>query len=271
MAWIGPPGRLLEFHDPSAMEKIPTDQRRIFTSLGQRVSITEPGASAPYDTWRITVSNAYPDEIMALRGLSLREFGVGPFYWVPPGAPETNLLSSSASLCTAFNFPQPTGAKQAGPLLTDEGWAGQSWSAGAENYVVLGSAPAISSKPVTVRAWCIGPAPQLRIQVFGETKNLIQTLSAPAAPATTTAGTWVHHTFTGLSTSAAYVTAQAHGITRVTRPSVTWTTDPRQWSDGAASMSVSVQPVPSTFVLALGGPGQETITNHVFEVMEVAS
>lgn len=269
MAWIGPAGRMLELKCPAELEVIPTDQRQIFTSLGKRVSITEPGASAPFYRWTLTISAAFPQDIANLRALSIREWGTVPFYWVPPAAEFTNLLSPSASVCTAFSFPQPPGVAQGGPVLTDEGWAGRSWNAGADRYVVLGKAPYVPGHPVTVRAWVDATSPFLRLEAKGSTGATIQSFASPVYPLTE-AG-WVSHTFTGLPATTASVVVHACDINQATRPSVTWTEGPRSWVDGAAAMSVSIQPVPSTYVRATGAPGQETITNHSFEITEFAS
>lgn len=268
MAWIGPPGRLIEFKCPSAVSVTPADQRKIFTSLGGRVSITEPGPSAPYHVWRVAVSTATPQAVSLLRGLSLREWGVGPFYWVPPASEVTNLLSPSTSLCIAY-LPQPTGAAQAGPMAVEDHFAGQSWAAGPEQWVMLGAAPVVQGKPVTLRAWCSGPAAQVRAVFRDATGTDLSTSVGPTVDATTPR--WVHATFTTIPSAAASVSLRVYGISRATRPSITWTTEPRSWDVGDASMSVSVQPVPTTYVRATGAVGQERITDHEFEIIQVAS
>lgn len=272
MALIGPAGRLFEIKDPARLEVVPADQTIRGDSLGYRRSLVEPGPSTPYRNWNLSIQLARPREIAALRALSLREWGTRPMYWVPPAAPETNLLTPSASLCTIFTHAQPSGTVQGGEMALDFGWAGQSWVTGPGRQVIFGRAPYYPGKPVTVRFWARpdGASAVVRVRAFAASGRQLAEYSSPARPVPS-AGGWVHWSWPTMPADTAYVTAMAASVLQATRPSVTWTTSPREWSDGAGCMSAWVQPMPSVYLRATGDYGTETVTSHDFEILEFAS
>lgn len=266
MAWIGKPGQLIRFKCPSAADVTPADPRRFFTSDTGAVAVTHPLRGVNARVWEVSVDTARPADVATLTALSLGDFGVGPFYWIPPGAESTNLLSQHDSLLRG-RFTQRPGVTEAGSLETSEGWAGRSLAPGGSGAVLLGVTPVLPGTPVTARAWVSGgTGVVLKLTFQDHTGALLSEVSAPAVNAT--AGAWVHLTAPA-PVGAARAEIEVTGATAVTRPSATWTTEPRTWIPGAASLAVSIQPIPTTLLRATGLAGEETLSQHRFTVQEI--
>lgn len=265
MAWIGPRGNLFEFRCPSALDTTPADGRVLFTSMAGRVSVTDLAGGQASRSWDVSVSTARPEQVAALRALSMGEFGPGPFVFIPPAAESLNLLGRGAAVCLGEHTQHPE-VTTGGVVVTSEGPAGRSLLRNAAPFVTIGSAPVIPGRKVSVRVWAVGTGAQVRITPISTRGEAYPASTSVAVNAGT--GAWVTHTMDAPA-DAMIVTVDVLGAMQVARPSVTWDAPARVWSPSAASQSVSVPPLPERLLRATGKPGAETLADHTFTIQEV--
>lgn len=270
-AWIGPLGNLIEFKCPSAVESSSEDPHVYFRPLGGDVATTTLGGGTRPRVWDVRVSTAHPAAVAALESLADGQFGPGPFVFVPPGAETVNLLGKRDAL--SMGTPWSTFvADRPGAIVinTTEGPSGAGYAAQGDTpgTTGLGDAPVIPGLPVTGKAWTqplVGTTATLQLRFRDADANTVGW--SPVVSTTDSTGTFLHSTATAPA-GAAYATLVASAAL-ITRPSITWTPEPRTWAPSKASSNVVVSPLSAVAVRATGQINAEQINDHAFTVTEL--
>lgn len=269
-AWTGPIGSLIPFYAPSSVESSSVDSHVYFTPLGGDVAATVLGDPVRPRVWEVGISAAYPHEVAAIEGLSYGEWGIGPFTFIPPAAETKNLLGKRDSLAMGTAGTGYVMDNMGTPVHTTEGVAGSHYATTSTTppTMSLGDAPVIPGRTVTGKAW-VQPlnGATASVDMVFYTAGHAALATVPAATTTGAAGAFLSITATAPD-GAAYVRLRASGAV-ITRPSVTWTAEPRTWAPSAASTNVVLSPLSDAVRLATGMAGEESITDHKFTVTEL--
>lgn len=271
-AWIGPLGALIEFKCPSAVESDSEDPHVYFRPLGGDVSVTRLGDPTRPRVWSVSVSAARPDQVATLEALNSGSFGPGPWAFIPPAAETLNLLGKRDALAMGTPGSGYIVERPGTIIHTTEGPAGTGYGAttSSPSLFRVGTAPVIPGQPVTGKAWVSaldGQTGMVRLSFYSAGHTLL-TNPGDATTGPTT-GKFLSVTRTAPA-GAAYVALGAQGNV-VTRPQVTWTAEPRTWSPSAASQNVIMSPLTNSVRRAVGGGGEEQITDHAFTAQELTA
>lgn len=255
-AYIGTYGRLVPLWTTPTMEISQDPQYKISKTVegiakAQRVP-------SPSRQWELDGSGATPAERGTLAGFALGEWGPGPFLWVPPDAPSTNLLTPATARCDTAENPSSI-ILPGGPMPQPDGtWSGQSYLVPNTTLVVFFGRnrpgqttageriPVIPGETITAGATLAGTTATIELQFYDATDTWISTARSPV---------------TGTETKVATVTTQApknavaarifaRNTTQASRPFATWTKKPHGWAQGAGCVSAIIEDHSATAVRA---------------------
>lgn len=220
--------------------------------------------------WGVGIPLAHPGEAAKVMAFRNGEWGNGPFVWIAPDAPVTNLLTPDAASCAPGAYVLGSGvtAAVAGPMLTPDGWAGRSYSKGTENSLFFGvdRSPVIQGQAVTASAYVLGDGAKAGIAWYDSAGLAVGT--AATSTASGTAGTVTRSSVTAMPPVGAvscrpYVNSPT---TQTARPALTWTDSPQKWDGGQGCNKAIITERQRGTVLA--APGVQLATSS-FTITEV--
>ena len=184
--------------------------------------------------WDINVAALNDRDLAALEGFVGGEWGAGPWQWVSIAAQHGNLLTPAESLCLVAS---PLGLQAGAMQCADGTWAGRSLAptyAGSGWGVLWDSIPVMPGRPVTFSADVSGDgvnAPQIAAAFYTEAGSLIG--SATYSVAGEAGGAQRVTVSAAAPAGAAEVRVGARpSVSRLTRPQVTWGSEPTDWTTG---------------------------------------
>lgn len=244
-AFIGTIGRLVQLPYVSASEVSLSDDYTFDKTLEGKVKAQAKAVKRR--TWALSVTRYLSPDQGTLMAFVHGEWGRGPFVWVSPDAPVTNMLSPEQSTCdpsTLFT----SGVTKAGPLdCGADGVAGRSFSNSSPAspfYFGGDKTPVIPGRPVTASAWLVGAGAQIRISWYDAAGAFIVSATGTGQGVAGTAKR-VFHTATPPSNAASAVVAAVNATTAA-RPALTWTSELFPWSNGRGCLKAVVHSASTT-------------------------
>lgn len=249
-AYVGPLGNLIEATQWQERQSVETGYKpSFFTALdGSRTAFVHPQAGRSLREWRLSMSDARPEEAAAIQALVLGAMGIGPFVFVDPLAQVTNVLTPQQSIFAPGTISSTLTSTTSdvpgiGPMPAVMTVA-NSWARVGDRV------PVIPGQPVTASIW-VRSTRTVKIQgvTYDANGSTIDTATGTARG--TSSGGWISVTFTP-SPRAAYmhVSFQSSGADAVACPAVTWTSERLEWAPGRGAKQVVVHGLDESFMWA---------------------
>lgn len=238
--WIGDLGRLVEIPFTATENVSRQDRYTTETTVeGRRRAQVRPASPR---SWSVSVPLGSGSDLAALAAFATGAWGNGPWHWVPVQAQVGNLLTPGEAQLTERAGISTESIQDAGPVRDSDGnWSPRSvtvtidagWGALARDV------PVIAGKPFTFSCDVQGGFTPGEIHVaFYDAAGGAMSGGAASAP---NAG--MHRVSYSTVVPAGAASAQVgvrDGTKVATRPQVTWTPSPVQWSAGHGCRSAIV-------------------------------
>ena len=250
----------------TASEQVSSEARYAeeFTVEGRRRVQARPVSPR---SWSVDVNGATAGELSALSAFVQGAWGHGPWHWVPVTAQRGNLLTPRESLLLDRADVSGSLAQDAGPVRGSDGsWAPRSVTVSASSgWVALArGVPVIPGMPFTFSCDVEGSDPQVTAAFYDAAGTAVSAHSQAGS------GTSMQRVSVSVvvpdGAVEAYVGVRST-VTRATRPQVSWTSGPVDWSPGYGCRSAVVDGL-SEDLLVANSAG--TFSQVGFTVMEVA-
>ena len=265
--YLGTPGRLVRL-DCASTEQLSRPDRYVLQGDATGGVRAQLRPRAPR-TWGINVDALEDRDLAALEGFVEGEWGAGPWQWVSITAQHGNLLTPAESLCLTAS---PLGLQAGAMQCADGTWAGRSLAptyAGSGWGALWDSIPVIPGRPVTFSADVSGDgvnAPQIAAAFYTAAGSAIG--SATYSVAGEARGPQRAAVSAVAPEGAAEVRVGARpSVSRLTRPQVTWGSEPTDWTTGKGCRSAVPMGL-SSALLWSPGPGR-SLTDMTVTIQEL--
>lgn len=264
MEYLGSLGRLIGLSCPSTEQVTPAPRYVTASTVeGRRRAQVRPASPR---VWDLSVEVATPAELAALSGFVTGAWGNGPWHWVPVQAQQGNLLTPREAGLLDYEALQWW--SPGGPVRDAEG----AWSASSISSSLTGAygrlfdgIPVVAGGPVT---WAAD------VQGDGQSALGLGFRDASGAQIAGAYGNEVAQAGMGRVSMTVTVPVDAvslhvgvrGGVTRVTRPQVTWTDGPVPYSAGHGCRMAVVDGFSEDLIVA---NRYGTYSSAGFTVMEV--
>lgn len=269
-AYLGKLGQLVPIYTTPGMSVTGIPERTYEKSLEGRVTaqVKPKGARE----WSLDAAFAEPEDVGTLMSFVLGEWGIGPFVWVSPTAPGTNMLTPDVSLCGKSAI-LGVAVEQAGPLTLPDGVAGRSLINGTPaNPLYFGAAivPVIPSEPVTASAYLVGAGSRMAVAFYDAAGGFISTTTGPVGGV---AGSAKRLSVTALTppSNAASCVPLGLSATYGARPAVTWSSQLLSWQTGEGCPAAIVDATDRTSRFASTHVGGLRSSDLSFTIKEVGN
>lgn len=265
MEYLGSLGRLIPLRCASQERSQASSRyRESFTVEGRRRVQVVPASPRAWDvSWGV----ARPGEAAALAAFTTGAWGSGPWHWVSAQAHRGNLLTPAEA--DLVEWTARTDLSAGGPVRDADGaWAARSLlhsgsSGWTSIYVGL---PVVPGVPVTWACDVVGTSPKITM-TFHDVSGVV------LAEATGTgAGSGMQRVHVAGTPPAGSVSARVGvraGVSRLTRPQVSWTPHPVPWSRGHGCRAAVVDGFTDD-LLYMADARVGAYTAHSFSIMEVS-
>lgn len=249
MAYLGSLGALVDVGCSAAVDLGAGRPARDVVTLGGRVS-TQVGPRVRRE-WGLRLPRvSTPAQIANIQAFVHGEFGRGPWVFVSEIAMTTNMVTPQGSVFEDLGTPQGGTSANGGPLVLSDGRrSGRSLvveSPSTQVFLprvdgVYEYVPVISGQRVSGSIWAQGSSPRLRMRFYDASLSLLSTVTgSPAVGAgpqvLTVEGAIVPE-------GAVAVLLVVDGVSRVARPSISWTSRAQGWAIGDGAPMVHVAEV----------------------------
>lgn len=267
-AYLGTLGRLVPIYSNPTMKTSGDDKYTFSRTLEGRVK-----AQVSIDTrrtWELSAHAATTTDIGSLTGFISGEWGVGPFVWVAPDAPSTNLLTPEVASCgpaAAYGANTYVGA----PVdLGGNIWAGRSilnTDPTAVLYFSNQRTPILPGVPVTGSAWLLGAGSRARLHWYGADGA---GLGVEYGESTGVATKFTRLSVTGKPPAGAVACGvSAMNAMQGARPAITWTEEPFPWGEGCGCLKAVVSSIGRTALAASSRESGRVYSDVSFTITEV--
>lgn len=266
--YIGTLGRLIQLRRVRTQDVEYWDGRTFQRTLEGRMRVQAKGVRNR--AWSLSMDLATPADLANVQALLEGEFGRGPFIFVPPNAPTTNMLMPDVSTCGPSAV-MSTAVSIVGPLqLPDGAWAGRSLNNPTPSPTLRfgpDTTPVIPGSTVTASAYLVGAGAKVGIQFFNAAGAVIsQSVSAQSGIAGV--ATRLALTLT-VPVLAVACTIYATATTQAARPALTWTDEVYAWGIGAGCSKAIPYGFSSGLSKVMSKPQAATLSSLKFTVQEV--
>ena len=265
MEYFGELGRLVPLRCASA-ERVQASARYVpsVTVEGRRRVQVVPASPR---AWDVSWGLARPGEAAALEAFANGAWGSGPWHWVSVQAHRGNLLTPAEADLVEWTARAALSA--GGPVRDADGeWAARSllFSQSSGWTSIFTGLPVVAGVPVTWSCDVTGSSPRITMTFHDSAGAVVTELTG------TGAGSGMQRvSVTGTppaSAVAARVGVRA-GVSRLTRPQVSWTAHAVPWSRGHGCRAAVVDGFTDDLML-MADARVGAYTAHSFSIMEVS-
>lgn len=269
MAYLGTLGGLVRLKCAASLGTSTARPARNQTTLGGAVSVqVGPRTNR---TWDVSLAAAStPADISAVRAFAEGEFGLGPWVFVSDWAPVTNMISPRGSVLDSKPVQAGTSPEGGALALPDGGVAGRSWLVTSGATIVLPWVegleyiPVEAGRRVTASVYMRGQGGRLRLRFYDVAGAITRTVGDAFV-----VGAGVER----VSLSATPVTGEVKmlmlidmTVTRIARPSITWTDVALPWSVGEGAPSVHIAAISGDLTMATSTQQYASASYQIQEV-----
>ena len=265
MEYFGELGRLVPLRCAST-ERVQAAARYVpsVTVEGRRREQVVPASPR---AWDVSWGLARPGEAAALAAFANGAWGSGPWHWVSVQAHRGNLLTPAEADLVEWTARAALSA--GGPVRDADGeWAARSLlhSASSGWTSIFTGLPVMPGVPVTWACDVTGTAPQITMTFHDSAGAVLAEVSG------TGAGSGMQRVSATGTPPASAVSARVGvraGVSRLTRPQVSWTPHPVPWSRGHGCRAAVVDGFTDDLML-MADARVGAYTAHSFSIMEVS-
>lgn len=266
MIYLGTLGRMIGIKCPASLSVSSEDRFSFKTTLeGKRKARARPVGRRE---WDLQTSDATtPEQVAVLQQFANGAWGPGPFVFVAPDAPYTNLLTPEASTCSERNIAYVL-FEQGGPWQVSPGvWVPNSYvSADPSNFMPLGDRyyPCIPGEDITGSAVLLGEGSKIGLFFWDANDELISgTYSSESGSAAMAKRLSISMK---VPANAVRCGLTASGTSRGASPAITWTSKVQPWSDGQGCLKAVVSASSRSLVQTGVGGTYSALSYTVTEV-----
>lgn len=267
-AWIGTLGRLMKLDGVSAQQVEHWDGTSFKRTLEGKM-VAQVKAKRGRE-WKLSIGVGTPATLAAIQALQSGEWGNGPFVFVPPLAPVTNMLAPEVSTCGPLAVIS-TSVSVVGPLsLPDGSVAGRSLfnsTPASAMYFGPATVPVLPNTKVTASAYLAGAGCKVAVNFYTAAGAYI---SGASSSASGVAGVATRLSVTATTpATAASCAIYGSNTTNGARPALTWTDELFDWGIGAGCDKAVPYGFSTSLILALKEKNYGRYSSLGFNVQEV--